>query len=81
MNAKATEKVLSVDVMPTIWSKGNLYLLVLYVQSISKTRGKARNISPEVGCDQNKSFTQSLSSLRLNSMYSYSCNLANRYCI
>lgn len=59
----ATEKVMSVDVNPTIFRRGIRYLFILYVQSMSNTCGNARNKSKLDGFAQNKSVTTSLSSL------------------
>ena len=45
----AIKKVISVLATPTISINGNLYLLVLYVQSIIKTRGNTCNKSMLAG--------------------------------
>ena len=74
----ATDKVMSVDVSPTIFRRCILYLFILYVQSMSNTCGNARNKSKLVGFAQNKSVTASPSSLvRCHSMYWCSANNAN----
>jgi len=49
---KTVEKVRSVDVTPTISSKGSLYLLVLYVLSITNTMLNAVNNFTKSGCVQ-----------------------------
>jgi len=58
-NTKTTEKVNSVDVTPTILSKGNLYLLVLYILSINTTMLNAFNNLTESGCVQKIPLTTS----------------------
>lgn len=81
-NTNATEKVMLVDVIPTIFRRGIRYLLVLYVQSMSNTCGNESNKSKLVGCAQNKSVIASLSSLvQCHSMYWCSANSTNNYCI
>jgi len=62
-NTNAMEKVMSVDVSPTIFKRDIQYMFVSYVQFMSNTCGNACNKSKRVRCAQNKSVTTSLSSL------------------
>lgn len=70
----AIENVLLVEVTPTISKRGKLNLFVLYVASISKICGKARNIFSDIRCTKNNSSNLLVESFtRYSKWYSFSC--------